>query len=59
MVESIPMAKEIRRPESIVQRALVEVLQPVVQPMVSPRVCPSITIATDDGLRQEMKQVVI
>ena len=60
MVDSLPMEMEIRKPKCIVQRAPIEVLQPVVLPMV-PQIVPAIaTIVAnvDDGLRQEMKQVV-
>ena len=58
MVDSFLMAKEIRRPKSIVQRAPMEVLQSLVHPIVSPIVPRTVTIAMDYGLRQEMKQVV-
>ena len=58
MLDSFPMAKEIRRPDPIVQRAPIEVLQPVIQPIVSLGVLPTDTVPKDDDLRQNMKQVV-
>ena len=58
MTDSLQLAMETRRPKPIVQRVPVEVLQPVVQPIVSPVVPPTVVVATDDGLRQDMKQVV-
>ena len=60
LVDSLPMAKEMRILEPVVQRAPVEVLQPVVLPMV-PQIVPTtatIVATVDDGLRQDMKQVV-
>ena len=51
MTDALPLPMEMRRPEPIVQRVPVEVLQPVVQPIVSPVVPPTLAVATDDGLR--------
>ena len=56
MTGSLPLAMETRKPEPIVQRAPVDVLQPMVQ-LVAQLVAPIMAtkVATDDGLRQEMR----
>ena len=59
MIDSLPLAVEIRKVEPIVQRPLVEVLRPIIQALVQPLAPAMIAaIAIDDGLRQEMRQVV-
>ena len=55
MKEALPLAIKTRKQEPIVHRAPVDGLQPMVQPVVPAMAA---VVATDDGLRQEMRQVV-
>ena len=60
---SLPLPMEMRKPKPVVQRVPMEVLQQAVLQMVPPVVQPVVPImaarvVADDGLQQEMRQVV-
>ena len=49
ITDSLPLAMEARRPEPVVQRVPVEMLQPVVQPIVSPVVPSTCSVCSLGG----------